>query len=116
MAPYTSSLILNRRFSLLCLALALIFACAQQVKAAELSGTVLETMDASGYTYMRTTESADSLQGFSEAQGVMLNYNDDGQLPAAKEHYTQEDRQRVGVQRQHRKDRDNAGPGPQHQV
>ena len=35
---------------------------------------------ASGYTYLRTQESADSLQGFSEAQDVNLSYNDEGQL------------------------------------
>ncbi len=52
MAPYTISRVINRRFSFLFLALTLIFATAQQVTAAELSGTVLETMDASGYTYM----------------------------------------------------------------
>ena len=37
-------------------------------------------LGASGYTYMRTQESADSLQGFSEAQDVTLSYNDEGQL------------------------------------
>ena len=37
-------------------------------------------LGASGYTYMRTQESHDSLQGFSEAQDVNLNYNEDGQL------------------------------------
>jgi len=37
-------------------------------------------LGASGYTYMRTQESADSLQGFSEAQDVNLSYNDEGQL------------------------------------
>ena len=52
MTPHTSSVILNCRFSLLFLALTLIFTTAQYVTAAELSGTVLETMDASGYTYM----------------------------------------------------------------
>jgi len=35
---------------------------------------------AAGYTYMRTQDSADSLQGFSEAQDVRLSYNADGQL------------------------------------
>jgi len=35
---------------------------------------------AAGYTYMRTQDSADSLQGFSEAQDVQLSYNADGQL------------------------------------
>ena len=35
---------------------------------------------ASGYTYLRTQDSADSLQGFSEAQDVNLSYNDEGQL------------------------------------
>jgi hypothetical protein len=35
---------------------------------------------ASGYTYLQTQESADSLQGFSEAQDVQLSYNADGQL------------------------------------
>ena len=35
---------------------------------------------ASGYTFLRTQESADSLQGFSEAQDVNLSYNGDGQL------------------------------------
>lgn len=35
---------------------------------------------ASGYTYLRTQDSADSLQGFSEAQDVNLSYNADGQL------------------------------------
>jgi hypothetical protein len=52
MAPHTLPYTLNRCFTLLCLALTLIFATAQQVTAAELSGTVLETMDAAGYTYM----------------------------------------------------------------
>ena len=37
-------------------------------------------LGASGYTYLRTQESADSLQGFSEAQDVNLSYNDEGQL------------------------------------
>ena len=37
-------------------------------------------LGASGYTYLRTQESADSLQGFSEAQDVNLSYNEDGQL------------------------------------
>jgi hypothetical protein len=37
-------------------------------------------LGASGYTYMRTQDSADSLQGFSEAQDVQLNYNDEGKL------------------------------------
>ena len=37
-------------------------------------------LGASGYTYMRTQDSADSLQGFSEAQDVQLNYNEDGKL------------------------------------
>ena len=37
-------------------------------------------LGASAYTYIRTQESADSLQGFSEAQSVMLNYNEDGEL------------------------------------
>ena len=35
---------------------------------------------AAGYTYVRTQDSADSLQGFSEAQNVNLTYNGDGQL------------------------------------
>ena len=37
-------------------------------------------LGASGYTYMRTQDSADSLQGFSEAQDVQISYNEDGQL------------------------------------
>ncbi|MEX1296566.1 MAG: hypothetical protein AB1Z67_10375 [Candidatus Limnocylindrales bacterium] len=37
-------------------------------------------LGASGYTYIRTQDSADSLQGFSEAQDVNLSYNADGQL------------------------------------
>ncbi len=37
-------------------------------------------LGAAGYTYMRTQDSADSLQGFSEAQDVELTYNADGQL------------------------------------
>ena len=38
------------------------------------------SLGAAGYTYMRTQESADSLQGFSEAQDVNLSYNEDGEL------------------------------------
>ena len=52
MAPYTSPFTLERRLPSFFLALTLMFATAQQVTAAELSGTVLETMDASGYTFM----------------------------------------------------------------
>ena len=35
---------------------------------------------ASGYTFLQTSAGADSLQAFSEAQNVTLNYNEDGQL------------------------------------
>ena len=35
---------------------------------------------ASGYTYMQTSAGADSLQAFSEAQNVTVNYNEDGVL------------------------------------
>ncbi|RZW27186.1 MAG: DNA-binding protein [Desulfobulbaceae bacterium] len=52
MALYTLSFVSIHRFAALFLALTLMLATAQQVAAAELSGTVLETMDASGYTYM----------------------------------------------------------------
>jgi hypothetical protein len=35
---------------------------------------------AAGYAYTRVQGGADALQGFSEAQGVTLSYNDEGQL------------------------------------
>ena len=38
------------------------------------------SLGASAFTYMRTMDSADSLQGFSEAQDVNISYNEDGEL------------------------------------
>ena len=35
---------------------------------------------ASGYTFLQTSAGADSLQAFSEAQNVTVNYNEDGDL------------------------------------
>jgi len=34
---------------------------------------------ASGYTFLQTSAGADSLQAFSEAQNVTVNYNEDGE-------------------------------------
>jgi hypothetical protein len=53
MTPYSPPLNLNGRVTLLFLALTLMLAMAQRVTGAELSGTILETMDASGYTYLK---------------------------------------------------------------
>ncbi len=37
-------------------------------------------LGAAGYAYIRYQDGADALQGFSEAQNVTLNYNEEGQL------------------------------------
>ena len=37
-------------------------------------------LGAAGYAYIRYQDGADALQGFSEAQGVTLGYNEEGQL------------------------------------
>ena len=40
----------------------------------------LVSWGAAAYAYMKVQEGSDSLQGFSEAQGVQLSYNDEGEL------------------------------------
>ena len=52
MIPDAFKIILSGRVSLLLFALILLLTASQKLLAAEISGTILETMDASGYTYM----------------------------------------------------------------